>query len=96
MSVAGEPVDGAVQEELEEDGGQIQVCECRCVRAGLEVVNGTPAAAAVWLDGGKSESLRESWVCQLWAEAAAAGGWLEERRLGRSAGEEGWVGALGG
>jgi hypothetical protein len=57
--VAGEPVDGAVQEELEEDGGQIQVCECRCVRAGLEVVNGTPAAAAVWLDGGKSESLRE-------------------------------------
>jgi len=59
LSVAGESVDGAVQEELEEDGGQIQVCECRCVRAGLEVVNGTPVAAVVWLDGGKSESLRE-------------------------------------
>ena len=58
--MAGESIDGAVQEELEEDGGQIQVCECRCVRAGLEVVNGTPAAAAaVWLDGGKSESLSE-------------------------------------
>jgi len=42
-------VDGAVQEELEEDGGQIQVCECRCVRAGLEVVNGTPAAAVCGL-----------------------------------------------
>ena len=27
---------------------------------------------------------RESWVCRLWAEAAAAGGWLEDRRLGRS------------
>ena len=85
---------GGVQALLEEGGGPIWVLWAPLCRVGLEVVNGTPAAAAVWLDGGKSESLRESWVCQLWAEAAAAGGWLEERRLGRSAGEEGWVGRL--
>ena len=40
LLVAGESVDGAVQEELEEDGGQIQVCERRCVRAGLEEAGG--------------------------------------------------------
>ena len=50
---------GGVQALLEEGGGPIWVLWAPLCRVGLEVVNGNPAAAAVWLDGGKSESLRE-------------------------------------
>ena len=50
---------GGVQALLEEEGGPIWVLWAPLCRVGLEVVNGNPAAAAVWLDGGKSESLRE-------------------------------------
>jgi hypothetical protein len=54
---------GLCKGELVDEEGD-SVCGCRCVDRRWvlrweEAVNGTPIAAAVWLDGGKSKSLRE-------------------------------------